>query len=64
MSTSISIPFAARDGELVLDGGRHFGPPAELVKGDFKRREPIAWAAANEFLTSGTTPGVVTITAA
>ena len=63
MSTSISIPFTARDGEIVLDGARHFGPPAELVKGDFRRREPVAWAAAREFLSQGTMSGVVTITA-
>ena len=61
---SISISFTATDGSVVLDGGRHFGAPAELVKGgDFRRREPIAYAAATEFLSSGTTSGTVTVTA-
>ena len=64
MTTSISIPFTASDGEVVLDGGRVFGPPAELVRqGDFRRREPVAWAAAEEFHQNGTTSGTVTVTA-
>ncbi len=61
--TTLTIAFTASDGGVVLDGLRHFGPPAELVKGDFQKREPCAAAAAQEFLTNGTTSGVVTVSA-
>ena len=63
MSTSITVTFTASAGGITLDGGRSFGNPAELVKGDFRGREPVAWAAAQEFLRNGTTAGQVTITA-
>ena len=62
MSTTISISFTANTGGITL-GGRSFGNPTELVKGDFRNREPVAWAAATEFLRNGTTAGTVTITA-
>ncbi len=61
--TTIRIAFTASDGGIVLDGSRHFGPPADLP-GDFQGREPVAWVAAQEFLANGTTSGVVTVTAA
>ncbi len=64
MSTTLTVSFTASEGGVVLDGSRHFGPPAELVGGDFWRREPIAWCAASEFLANGTTSGTVTVTAA
>ena len=63
MTTIVTINFTADDGSLGLDDSRFFGPPAELLQGDFKRREPIAWAAANEFVELGTTSGVVTVSA-
>ena len=64
MSTTLSISFTATSGGITL-GGRSFGNPAELAKGaDFQRREPCAWAAAQEFLRQGTTAGTVTVTAA
>ena len=62
MTTTVTINFTASDGGVVLDGARHFGPPADL-RGDFKRREPVAAAAAQEYLTNGTTSGTVTVTA-
>ena len=64
MTTTVTIPFTASPGSLVLDGSRHFGAPAELVKTDLRGREPVAWAAAQEFVANGTAAGVVTVTAA
>ena len=61
--TTIRIRFTASTGGVVLDGVKHFGAPAELAKGDFQRREPCAFAAAQEFLRQGTTAGTVVITA-
>ena len=64
MSTTTQT-FTADAGKVVLDGRRQFGAPAELARnGDFKRREPAAWAAADEFVVNGTTSGTVTTTAA
>ena len=63
MTTTVTINFTASDGDVTLGGRRHFGAPAELVKGDFKLREPVAWVATQEFLTNGTTSGTVTVTA-
>ncbi len=63
MTTTVTINFTADDGSVALDGSKFFGPPAELLQGDFKRREPVAWAAAHEFVDLGTTSGVVTISA-
>ena len=63
MTTTVTISFTATPGQVVLNGSRFFGPPAELAKGDFQGREPIAWAAAQEFLRNGVEAGVVTVTA-
>ena len=62
--TSTTVSFTAKTGEIVLNGSRFFGNPAELLTADFKAREPVAWAAAQEFNTNGTTSGTVTVTAA
>ena len=63
--TSVTISFIASDGQVVLNGSKHFGAPAELAKsGDFRRREPCAWVAAQEYLANGTEAGVITISAA
>ena len=64
MTTSISIPFTADSGKLVIDGSRQFGPPTEIATDDFKGREPIAWAAAREFLDNAATSGTISISAA
>ena len=64
MSTTVTINCTASDGGVVLGGLRHFGPPNELVKGDFPKREPIACVAAQEYLANGTEAGVITISAA
>ena len=63
MSTTLTINFTANAGDFDLDGSKFFGPPAELANSDFKTRDPIAWAVAQEFNNLGTTSGVVTITA-
>ena len=63
MSTTVTISFTATAGSLVMGGSHTYGPPAELAKDDFKTRDPVAWAAAQEFNNLGTTSGVVTITA-
>ncbi len=63
MSTSITVNFTASPGGFDLDGKKFFGPPAELADSDFQTRDPVAWAAAQEFLSLGTTSGVVTISA-
>lgn len=64
MTTTITIPFTADAGGVVLDGSKVFGPPAEIgSNSDFKRRDPVAFAAAQEFNNLGTTSGNVTITA-
>ena len=63
--SSLTIAFTASDAGVVLDGSRTFGDPKELARSsDFKRREPVAWAAADEFVTNATTSGTVTVTAA
>ena len=64
MAVSTTVTFTADTGKLVLGGNRTFSPPAELVTADFQGREPVAWAAAQEFQVNGTTSGTVTITAA
>ena len=63
MSTSTTVSFTADAGKLVLDGSRHFGPPAEIATDDFKGREPLAWAAAQEFNVNGTASGNIVVTA-
>ena len=63
MTTTVTIPFTADAASVVLDGSHTYGPPAELSKDDFKTRDPVAWAAAQEFNNLGTTSGNVTITA-
>ena len=65
MATTVTIPFTADAGNLVMGSGSspHYGPPAELATNDFQTRDPVAWAAAQEFLSLGTTSGNVTITA-
>ena len=64
MATTVTVSFTADAGKITLGGSRTFGPPAEVATGDFKAREPVGWAAANEFLVNGATSGTVTITAA
>ena len=65
MSTTLTVSFTASDGGVVLDGTKHFGPPSEVAKGgDFQKREPVAWVAAQEYLQNGTSAGSVTVTAA
>lgn len=63
MTTTVTINFTANAGGFDLDGSKFFGPPAELANSDFKTRDPIAWAVAQEFNNLGTTSGVITITA-
>ena len=63
MTTTVSIPFTADAGNVALDGKKFYGPPAELADSDFQTRDPVAWAAAQEFNNLGTTSGTVTITA-
>ena len=63
MATSTTVAFTADAGKFTI-GGRTFGPPAEVAGLDFKGREPVAWAAAQEFLVNSVTSGTVTITAA
>ncbi len=63
MSTTLTINFTADAGGVALDGSKFYGPPAEIAKSDFQTHNPVAWAAAQEFLSLGTTSGVVTITA-
>ncbi len=62
--TTITITFTASAGGVVLDGSRSFGPPAGVANDDFKRRDPVGWAAAQEFQANGTTSGTVSVTAA
>ena len=65
MSYTVTINFTANPGEIGLDGSKFYGPPAELAgNSDFMRREPAAFAVAQEFMTNGTTSGTVTVTAA
>ena len=64
MATSTTVSFTADAGGFNLGGSRFFGPPAEVATDDFQGREPVAWAAAKEFLVNGATSGTVTITAA
>ncbi len=64
MATTITVAFTADAGGFTLGGSRSFGPPAEVATDDFSRREPVAWAAAQEFLVNSATSVNVTITAA
>lgn len=63
MTTTVTINFTADAGGVGLDGSKFFGPPADLMNTDIKTSNPVAWAAAQEFLSLGTTSGTVTITA-
>ena len=62
MATSTTVSFTADAGKFTV-GARTFGPPAEVAGDDFKGREPVAWAIAQEFNNLGTTSGTVTVTA-
>ena len=63
MTTTVTISFTASAGGVSLDGSKFFGAPAHLMNTDLKNTNPVAWAAAQEFLDLGTTSGTVTITA-
>ena len=63
MTTTVTLNFTANAAGFDLDGNQFFGPPAEVANSDFKTRNPVAYAAAQEFLNLGTTSGAVTITA-
>ncbi len=63
MTTTVTVNFTASAGGFDLDGSHFFGPPAEVGNNDLKTRNPVAYAAAQEFLNLGTTSGTVTITA-
>ena len=67
MTVTVTISYTASASEVVIDsesgGSRSFGPPAEIVRGDLKTRDPVAWAAAQEFNLNGTTSANVVVTA-
>ena len=63
MTTTITINFTASPGSVGLDDAQFFGAPAGLMNTDLKTSNPLAWIAANEFLNTGATSGVITITA-
>ena len=70
MTTILTINFTAdagsvglSTGSVGLDGSKFFGPPAHLMGTDLKTSNPVAWAAAQEFLNTGATSGTVVITA-
>lgn len=63
MTTTVTINFTADAGGVALDGSKFYGPPAEIAKADFLTQNPVAWTAAQEFLSLGTTSGVITISA-
>ena len=63
MTTTVSIPYTIDAGNLVLtDTGRTMGNPGTNLA-DLRTRDPVAYAAINEFNSLGTTSGVVTVTA-
>ena len=63
MTTTVTIPYTIDDGNLTLtDTGRVMGNPGSNLT-DLKTRDPVAYAAINEFNALGTTSGVVTVTA-
>ena len=67
MTFSVTMDFTANDGGLgIISGGGgtpFYGPPASLLSPDFFHANPVAHAAAQEFMSNGTTSGTVTITA-
>ena len=63
MTTTITINFTAGPGSVGLDDAQFFGAPASLMNTSIRTWNPIAWIAANEFLNTGVTSGVITITA-
>ena len=64
MSTTVKIDYTANAGEIVLDGLRTIGIPSGQPLADMRRRDPVAWAAIQEFQLNGATGGTVTVTAA
>lgn len=63
MTTIVTIPYTIDAGNLVLtDTGRTMGNPGSNLT-DLETRDPVAFAAINEFNSLGTTSGVVTVTA-
>ena len=62
--TTVTVNFTANAGEIVLDAVRTIGIPTGQPLADMRRRDPVAWAAIQEFQHNGTTSGTVTVTAA
>ena len=64
MTTEISIPYTINPAGVTLtDTGRVINIPAGLPLGDLQNRDPVMWAAIQEFKSLGTTSGTVTVTA-
>lgn len=62
MTTTVSIPYTIDAAILVLtDTGSTLNTDSPL--GELKTRNPVAYAAINEFKSLGTTSGTVTVTA-
>lgn len=64
MTTTVSIPYTIDAANLTLtDTGRVMGNVADAPLGELRTRDPVAYAAINEFKQLGTTSGTVTVTA-
>ena len=63
MATTLTITYTVNAANLVLDTGRSMGVPASTALGDLRTRDPVAFAAIQEFHNLGTESGTVTVTA-
>ena len=64
MTTTVTIPYTVNAANLTLTGtGRTMGTVTGPALGDLQKRDPVAFAAIQEFHNLGTTSGTVTVTA-
>ena len=64
MTTTITIPYTINAANLTLtDSGRTITTPSGSALGDLRTRDPVAFAAIQEFHNLATTSGTVTVTA-
>ena len=64
MTTTVTIGYTVDAAKLVLtDSGRTITTPAGSALGHLRTRDPVAFAAIQEFHNLGTTSGTVTVTA-
>ena len=63
MTTTVTINYTVDAANVVLDTGKTMGTVTGPALGDLRNRDPVAFAAIQEFNNLGTTSGTVTVTA-